>query len=91
MKILSCFFGTGCFSRQLPVPVAIHVAKVLEHQSEPGAQSSLQGAWTAKVLEARDHGRGDLQCTQGRLVPQSSCQVYKLYINKKLTSFIFQS
>lgn len=43
-------------SRQLPVPAAIDVAEVLEHESEPGAQPALQGAWPPQVLASGDHG-----------------------------------
>lgn len=52
-------------SRQLPVPAAIHVAKVLEHQPKPRAQPPVPGAWPAQVVEARDHGRGHTVRAQG--------------------------
>lgn len=48
-----------CFnSRQLPIPTAVHVAKVLEHQPEPRAQPSIQRARSSQVVETRDDGRG---------------------------------
>lgn len=66
--LLPFFSMGGRNSRQLPVPAAVDVAKVLEHQSEPGAQPSLPRKGTTQVLETRNHGGGDLQRTQGRTV-----------------------
>lgn len=59
----------GRYNRQLPVPAAVHVAKVLEHQSESGTQPSLPRTRTSQVLEARNYGGGDLQRSQGGTVP----------------------
>lgn len=59
----------SCFnSRQLPVPAAVHVAEVLEHQPEPGAQLAVQRTRPAEVVETRDHGRGHTVRAQGRPV-----------------------
>lgn len=52
-------------SRQLPVSAAVHVAKVLEHQPEPRAQSPVPGTRPAQVVETRDHGRGHTVRAQG--------------------------
>jgi len=65
-----CALLTGvlyrCFySRQLPVPVAVHVAKVLEHQPESRAQPAVQRARSAQVVETRDDGRGHTVRAQG--------------------------
>jgi len=51
------------------------VAKMLEHQPEPGAQSALSGTRTPQVLAAGNHGRGDLQRPKGRAFPQPSGKV----------------
>lgn len=59
-----CVLLCSC-SRQLPVPAAVDVAKVLEHQPEPGAQPAVQRARSAQVVEARDHGRGHTVRAQG--------------------------
>lgn len=53
------------YSRQLSVPAAVDVAKVLEHQPKPGAQPAVQRARSAQVVETRDHGRGHTVRAQG--------------------------
>lgn len=62
------------FSRQLPVSASVDVAKVLEHQPEPGAQLAVPRARTAEVLATRDHGRGDLLRAQGGPVAVPGCE-----------------
>lgn len=68
MKICSPLIDVyyRCFnSRQLPVPAAVHVAKVLEHQPKPGAQPAVQRARSAQVVETRNDGRGHSVRAQG--------------------------
>lgn len=73
IPIYLCASITGVFyrcfnSRQLPVPTAVHVAKVLEHQPEPRAQPTVQRARSAQVVETRDDGRGHTVRAQRGLV-----------------------
>lgn len=78
---MPCFFcflffhGGRKLNRQLPVSAAIDVAEMLEHQSEPGAQSALSRTRSAQVLATRNHGGGDLQRVERRIVLESSSKV----------------
>lgn len=78
---MPCFFcflffhGGRKLNRQLPVSAAIDVAEMLEHQSEPGAQSALSRTRPAQVLATRNHGGGDLQRVERRIVLESSSKV----------------
>lgn len=55
-------------SRQLPVPVAIHVAKMLEHESKSCTQPALPRKRTVEVLATWNHGRSNIFGVEGRLV-----------------------
>lgn len=48
---------------------------MLEHQSEPGAQSALSRTWSTQVLATRNDGGGNLQRAEGRIVLESSREV----------------
>lgn len=45
------------------------MAKVLEHQPEPGAQPPVQGTRPAQIVETGDDGRGHTVGAQGGPVP----------------------
>lgn len=53
------WFSGGCSSRQLSVSIAVHVAKMLEYQSESGAQSSLSRTRPFEVLATGNDGGSD--------------------------------
>lgn len=87
---MPCFFcflffhGGRKLNRQLPVSAAIDVAEMLEHQSEPGAQSALSRTRPAQVLATRNHGGGDLQRVERRIVLESSSKVNYIHIKFSL-------
>ncbi|CAB0045113.1 unnamed protein product [Trichogramma brassicae] len=62
-------------ARQLPVSVAVDVAKVLEYQSKSRAQSALSRARPAQVLAPGNDGRGNFQRAEGGTLAQPGGQV----------------
>lgn len=59
-------------NRQLPVPIAVHVAKVLEHQPEPHPSLAISRTRSSEIVAPRNDGRGHIQCAQGRPVAVAS-------------------